>query len=61
MKTLRAAKIERAEEALRFTINPSNPNERLLKFLQAAREQQAAVDRILPREGGGAGGDAHRS
>ena len=29
------------------TTNPSNPNERLLRFLQATPEQQAAIDRIL--------------
>jgi excisionase family DNA binding protein len=28
----------------------SNPNERLLKFLQATPEQQAAIDRILSGE-----------
>ena len=27
--------------------NPSNPNERLMRFLQATPEQQAAIDRIL--------------
>lgn len=26
---------------------PTNPNERLLKFLQATPEQQAAIDRVL--------------
>ena len=29
------------------TTTPNNPNERLLRFLQATPEQQAAVDRIL--------------
>ena len=29
------------------TTNPNNPNERLLRFLQATPEQQAAIDRVL--------------
>ena len=30
-----------------ITTTPNNPNERLLRFLQATPEQQAAIDRIL--------------
>jgi len=29
------------------TTNPNNPNGRLMRFLQATPEQQAAIDRIL--------------
>ena len=30
-----------------ITTTPNNPNERLMRFLQASPEQQAAIDRIL--------------